>query len=157
MPLLTVPEARLHLRVDDTTEDAAIAMWIDAAEQQAAQFCGRAVFADSDALHAAIAQAPGALAEAMAAYHAAIDAATSIEDPEGHTEALRVAELGRLRAQIKSRQTHDGLVVTAGIKAAVLLIVGHLYAHREDVVTGATATQLPNGAEWLLRPYKVYA
>jgi len=39
----------------------------------------------------------------------------------------------------------------------VLLIVGHLYAHREDVLSGVSVAKLPNGAEWLLAPYKVYA
>jgi hypothetical protein len=39
----------------------------------------------------------------------------------------------------------------------VLLIVGSLYANREDVVSGVSVAKLPNGAEWLLQPYKVYA
>jgi hypothetical protein len=51
----------------------------------------------------------------------------------------------------------DGMVVNEAIKAAVLLIVGSLYAQREDVVVGVSVAQLPNGAEWLLAPYKVYA
>lgn len=51
----------------------------------------------------------------------------------------------------------DGMVVNDTIKSAVLLIVGHLYAHREDVVVGVSVAQLPNGAEWLLAPHKVYA
>lgn len=62
-----------------------------------------------------------------------------------------------LRAQVAYRQTIDGMVVNDTIKSAVLLIVGHLYANREDVVAGVSVAQMPNGAEWLLQPYKVYA
>lgn len=47
-----------------------------------------------------------------------------------------------------------GVVVTDAIRAAALLIVGHLYAHREEVVTGTIATRMPLGAVSLLRPYR---
>ena len=47
-------------------------------------------------------------------------------------------------------------MVNDQIKAAVLLTVGHLYANREDVVAGASVAALPNGAEYLLQPFKVY-
>ena len=50
-----------------------------------------------------------------------------------------------------------GIYVNEAINAAVLLIVGSLYAQREDVVVGVSVAQLPNGAEWLLAPYRVYA
>lgn len=46
------------------------------------------------------------------------------------------------------------IVINAAIQAALLLIVGHLYANREDVVVGVSATQLPNGAQYLLQPYR---
>jgi hypothetical protein len=42
------------------------------------------------------------------------------------------------------------------IRAAVLLTVGHLYANREDAVVGASVSALPNGADYLLQPFKVY-
>ena len=41
------------------------------------------------------------------------------------------------------------------IRAACLLIVGHLYANRENVVVGTSATQLPMGAHELVTPYRV--
>ena len=50
-----------------------------------------------------------------------------------------------------------GIHVNEAINAAVLLIVGHLYANREDVVAGATATQLPMGSEFLITPYINFA
>lgn len=47
--------------------------------------------------------------------------------------------------------------VPAAIKAAILLMVGHLYANRETVVTGTIATQLPLSVKSLLEPYRVFA
>lgn len=41
------------------------------------------------------------------------------------------------------------------IKAALLLYIGSLYEHRETVVIGQTATQLPWGAEALLRGKRI--
>ena len=47
------------------------------------------------------------------------------------------------------------MVCNKQIKAACLLILGHLYANREDVVTGTTATELPQGSKALLTPHRV--
>ena len=47
-----------------------------------------------------------------------------------------------------------GIVINPAIQAALLLIVGKLYACREDAVVGVSVAQLPNGAEYLLRPYR---
>lgn len=41
------------------------------------------------------------------------------------------------------------------IKAAILLHVGSMYEHREEVVVGSSAAKLPVGAEALLRPRRV--
>lgn len=40
------------------------------------------------------------------------------------------------------------------IRSAILLLLGHLYEHREDVVIGTIATELPRGAKALLDPYR---
>jgi uncharacterized phiE125 gp8 family phage protein len=47
-------------------------------------------------------------------------------------------------------------VVPAAIKAAILLMVGHLYANREAVIVGETVNVMPLGAEALLGPFRVY-
>jgi len=49
----------------------------------------------------------------------------------------------------------DATAVPKSIKAALLLTIGHLYEHREEVVMGMTAAPLPLGAEHLLTPYRV--
>jgi len=47
------------------------------------------------------------------------------------------------------------IVANDSIRAATLLILGHLYANREDVVTGTIATELPRSSRSLLMPYRV--
>lgn len=41
------------------------------------------------------------------------------------------------------------------IRAAIRLTLGHLYEHRETVLVGVTATELPEGAKSLLWPYRI--
>lgn len=45
--------------------------------------------------------------------------------------------------------------VPGAIKSAILLIVGHLYENREDVVVGAPAASLPKSSEYLVAPFRV--
>ncbi|MFM9926902.1 head-tail connector protein [Variovorax sp. H27-G14] len=45
-----------------------------------------------------------------------------------------------------------GVLADEAINSAVLLILGHLYVHREAVQDG-TRVEVPMGAEWLLTPY----
>lgn len=157
MSFVTLPEAKLHLRVDGIDEDALIGVYINAAEQSAVSLLDRGVYADGTALGAAKASAPADLAAATATYTAAIAAAQALADTTEQAAATQAAEYAYLRAQVAYRQAFDGIVVNDTIKAAVMLTVGHLYANREDVVAGVSVAKLPNGAEWLLAPYKVYA
>ena len=48
-----------------------------------------------------------------------------------------------------------GIVINPAIQAALLLMVGELYAFRENVVVGQTLAELPGGAQALLFPYRV--
>ena len=157
MSLVTLESAKLHLRVDSADEDALIAVYITAAEQSAVSLLDRGVYVDGTALGVARAAAPGALETASTAYDAAIEAAQAMTDDALQAAATQTAENAWLKACVTHRQTMDGMVVNEAIKAAVLLMVGHLYANREDVATGISVTKLPNGAEWLLQPYRVYA
>jgi hypothetical protein len=51
----------------------------------------------------------------------------------------------------------DGVVINAAITAAILLILGHLFANREAVMAtpGIYAIELPMGARSLLQPYRI--
>ena len=157
MSFVQLAEAKLHLRVDGTDEDALIGLYINAAEQAAVKAMDRGVYADGTALQTAMTAAPAALTAATVAKEAAVAAAEAMTDSTEKVAALQVAETAYMRAQVAYRQVFDGIVVNDQIKAAVLLTVGHLYANREDVVAGASVAALPNGADYLLQPFKVYA
>lgn len=157
MIFVTLESAKLHLRVDSADEDALIGVYITAAEQMAIALLDRGVYADDTALGVAKAAAPGELDTAIAAYESAMAAAEALPGETAIAADIQTAGHGLLRAKVAHRQAMDGMVVNEAVKAAVLLIVGSLYAQREDVVVGVSVAQLPNGAEWLLAPYKVYA
>lgn len=100
--LLDLATVKLHLRVDDSAEDALIGVYVLAAEEFAMQFLGRTIYA---------------------------------------TELAQGLDIA-------------GIVINPAIQAALLLIVGHLYANREDVLAGVSVAQLPNGSQYLLQPYR---
>lgn len=49
----------------------------------------------------------------------------------------------------------EAILLNPSITAACLLIVGHLYEHREDVIIGSITAKLPLGSQSLLLPYRV--
>jgi hypothetical protein len=156
MSFIQLSEAKIHLRVDGTDEDALIGLYINAAEQAAIKAMDRGVYADGTALQTAMTTAPAALTAATAAKEAAVTAAEALTDADEKAAALQAAENAYMGALVAYRQVFDGIVVNDQIRAAVLLTVGHLYANREDAVVGASVSALPNGADYLLQPFKVY-
>jgi len=126
--IVTLDQAKAHLRVAGTDEDAAITLYVGAAEESAAQYVNRALYADQTTLDAAVA----AYAAAVTADPAAVAAPPATDDG-------------------------TGMVATDAVRAAILLIVGHLYANRENVITGmrAAAVQVPQSSQWLLDPYRI--
>ncbi|WP_296261989.1 head-tail connector protein [Pseudomonas sp. UBA5706] len=49
----------------------------------------------------------------------------------------------------------DPVLINPSIRAACLLILGSLYANREDVIVGTISSELPMGSRSLLTPYRV--
>jgi Phage gp6-like head-tail connector protein len=109
MSVIAIETAMQHVYAE-TEDQTLVQLYLDAAEDQAAQFMQRRFYADTDALAAAV-----------------LDG-TAGDDP---------------------------IVINASIKAACLLIVGHLFANREDVATGVSAAEIPMGSRSLLMPYRV--
>lgn len=107
--LVTLDEAKAHLRVVDDSEDTDITLKLRAAEQMAVAYLDRAVYPS---------------AQAMAS-------------------AVTAGEAGPLP-----------MVVTDMVRAGILLLLGDLYANREETVTGTIATQLPTGARSCLLPLR---
>lgn len=61
-----------------------------------------------------------------------------------------------LDAAVADGKAGDNPMVTnAAVNAGILLMCGHFYMNRQEVVTGVTAAQVPMGAERVLRPHRV--
>ncbi len=149
MSIVTLADAKLHLRVTGDDENTLIQTHLNAAEQLAASWMGRSIFADQTALSTARAAVPAALSAATTAYIAAVDAAALLEDATEAGIALEAAEQDYQKAQTVARMTHSGVVINDLIKSAVLLTVGALYADRE-------LAEPPRAAQHLLQPHKLY-
>lgn len=53
-------------------------------------------------------------------------------------------------------ETEDPILLGDDVKAAMLLLIGHWYEHRETVVVGQTVAEVPYAVEALLQPYRIY-
>lgn len=103
--LVTLEQAKAHLRLNDDDPAPDLQLKLRAAEIMAAEFLNRQLFPDEEAVAAAV------------------QAGTAGEHP---------------------------MVVNDLIRAAILLTLGHLYANREENVTGTIVSKLDMGAKQLL-------
>jgi len=155
--MFITPEiAKQHLRLIGDDGAADLALKVAAAEQAAVNYLDRAVYADQDALDAALALIPALLAADKAAAVAAEAAAQLIADGElrGLEEDYAIEKY--VQARFAAGRIRRGLVINSAIQSAMLLILGDLWESREDTVIGASATRLPNGARSLLDAYRHY-
>ncbi|WMJ71308.1 head-tail connector protein [Stenotrophomonas sp. 24(2023)] len=166
MPLLTLEQCRVHCRIDGDYDDAILGDLLAAATDAASAYLGRSLFDDQTALDQALDQFPQDMAAAVAGHDAAVAAATA-EGNAAKAKAMRdVADRRLAVATARGARLLQGLPANDSIRAAVRLLLGHLYAHREAVVvsvhalppsagTAAIAVELPFGAAALLDPYRL--
>lgn len=179
---VTLVEAKSHLRVDFDNDDAMIELYIAAATAHAEAFLGRALVdqtweATFDAFPDNELQIPmPPLIEVISVTYDDAAGDAQVLDVSGYVvddqsepawlvppnetwptifdgiNAVRV----RFRAGYVDNQASPTGDVPYDIKAAILLYVGTLYANREHVVIGQTATTMPWACEQLLRPHGVH-
>lgn len=154
MSLITLATAKAHLRLESDYPDAQVQGKLDAAERMAAEFLNRRVYANADALTAAVAAVPAALVAAGTAYETALTVADAIDDCVAQRAAKGYALRAYRDAQTVACETYAGIVINPQIEAAMLLTLGHLFENRQDVQQGAVE-QLPIGAEQMLFPFRV--
>ena len=154
--LIDLPTAKLQASTDADADDALITIYIGAAERFAAEYLQRNIYADQDALNAAISAAPGVFAAAADAWTASVAITDAMDAGPIKDMAMLAANEVFVKAAAASRMTHQGIVINDHIKAAMLLIVGHLYAQREDSVVGVSVAELPMGSRYLLDLLRAY-
>lgn len=180
---VTLAEAKLHLRVDHSTDDDLIEIFIQAATQYAEGFLGRVLvdqtwdyYADEFPDGAIEIPLPPLIEVVGLFYRDAADVeqefSASSYNVDTSSQPARVYLLssgswptprdGANSIRVRFRAGYlDGSVSPAvdavpfDIKAAILLTIGSLYANRETVVVGQAAVTLPWGAEQLLRTHRI--
>ena len=157
MSAINVEVAIEHLRAEDDDREF-IQGLLDAAEEAACNFMARRVYADAPAMVAGRAAAVELRAQARISYSAAMATADLIYEEDDRLSAVEIAGYNLKHAITQSEAMSLSIVLTPAIQAACLLILGHLYTNREDVLAGAgtmTAVALPQGSRFLLAPYRV--
>ncbi|RML36142.1 head-tail connector protein [Pseudomonas syringae] len=153
MSVIDIELAMKHLLAEPEDRDL-VQSKLDGAEETAQQFLQRRFFpsqADVDLAKADIIQRTRA---ARAAYRVALELADA---PENSDIRCRLRERARktLSETFEQIDMDDfGIVINSAIESACLLKLGHLFANREEVVTGTIATELPFASQALLMPYR---
>jgi len=175
-PIL-LADAKLHLKIDsDTTDDNLITSLIQAAREMAENYTGRAfinqtweytlnLFPASE-----IPLRPLPLSSITSITYKDTDGTTQTVASSVYETDTYKGEAALKYSQIwpTARDIQNSILITfvagygtagasvpAAIRAAILLILGHLYEHRESVIVGVTASDMPQGAHYLLDPYRV--
>ncbi len=154
MPLLTIEQCRQQCRADGEHDDALLGDLLASAEDAAAAYLNRSLYADPEGLDAALDSLPDGAANASQSYETAAVEAAAEADTAKAAAILSVAESRMGAWQLQAGRIMAGIVANGSILAAIRLTLGHLYANREDVVTGVSVAELPQGAKALLRPYR---
>lgn len=192
--MITLEEAKAHLRVQHSAEDTLITALIDSAYRHAESRTGR-VF-DTQARTLVLDRFPRKIFDASTLHDSSpvyaeggpdavelpwtpVESIDSVEyvDPDGVTQTLNSPPLRldtrRLYPLLMPQWDAEwpetiaepesvtitatvGMTETPGdVRAALLLLIGHLYENRESVVIGVSTTELPMGVSMLLDPWKI--
>ena len=183
---VSLAEAKAHLRVLQSAEDALIASYLMAARESAETYTRRALAPQTWDLTidydwpTVRRQHDGLIIPRIVLPKPPLTSVTSITyvDTAGASQTLAGSQylvdargiegvieptynvtwpsVREQRAAITVRFVTGYTQIPEAVRAAILLTLGHLYEHREDVVVGPSANELPRGAEALLFPYRVF-
>lgn len=154
MSVIAIDIAMHHLRAE-LEDQALVQAQLNAAEEAAMQFLNRRVYLDQLALDEARAGISAALQQAKEANAAAVASAEAEQDHTLRCRLLNHARQAMADAYDKVDAIAYGMVLNPSIQAACLLKLGHLFANREEVVTGTIASELPLASQHLLMPYRI--
>lgn len=173
---VTLAEAKLHLRVDHTSDDALISTLIVVAREFAEHYAGRAL--GTQTLEMALDAFPASDGDiTLAMPPVASITSISYTDTNGVSQTLATANYALSTYGISrrvsvtygnswpsTREMADavriryvaGSPIPSAVKSAILLLVGHLYENRQDA-TAMKLESIPTGAAALLDTVRVYS
>lgn len=154
MSVIDIAVGMAHL-LAEPEDQGMVQIKLNAAEDSAVGFLQRRFFVDQLALNAARATVPAAITQTRSDFDAAVAAAEIIDNACDRAAALDVAARTFKEARTELSRISRGMVINDAIVAACLLILGNLYANREDVVIGTISSVLPKGSSSLLTPYRI--
>lgn len=166
---VSLADAKLFLRVENSLEDDLISLLITAARQHAERYTGRTIGAQTfdtyyDSLEDDVDLPRGPLTAVAGVYYtdtAGVEtlwpsSAYYIDLAGGRICPLDGWPTAREYAGYRVRYTAGYATVPEGIRAAILRIVSDLYEHRQDVMSRSISYELPMSAAVLLAPYRVW-
>ena len=84
----------------------------------------------------------------------AVPARVTVKDGESYPDTIGEADAVKVTFTVGYGATAAD--VPESFKAAILLLVGHLFENREAVATGLTVTEVPLAWKYLLNSYRIY-
>ncbi|PLV13073.1 head-tail connector protein [Pseudomonas guariconensis] len=154
MSVIAIEVAMHHLRAE-FEDQVLVQTQLDAAEETAMQFLNRRFYLDQDKLDEARAGVQAIMQQAKAANAEAVVAAEAEQDHSLRCRLLEHARQALANAYDQADTIAYGMVLNPAIQAACLLKLGHLFANREEVVTGTITAELPLASQHLLMPYRI--
>lgn len=184
---LTVAEAKLHLRIDEDQEDedGLVDALISAARQAVEEATGRAlitqtwkVFLDDhfpsrywrdapinlplpplqSVTHIKYYDSSGSLITLAGTEYFVDVPASRITLPYlKYWPATSYPRPAAVEVQYVTGYGDEASDVPPALRAAVKLMVGTLYEHREGIVVGTSAQELPQAVDFLLNPFRILA
>ncbi|PMV79622.1 phage gp6-like head-tail connector protein [Pseudomonas sp. FW306-1C-G01A] len=154
MSVINIELAMKHLLAEPEDQDL-VQSQLDGAEDAAMAYLQRSFFVDQASLDAARLQVPASRNTARLRYDADMVAAALIDDHLLRCESMADANFAFKESLDAATRVARGMVLNASIQSACLLKLGHLFANREEVVTGTISTELPLASKSLLTPYRV--
>lgn len=154
MSVIAIDLAMHHL-LAEPDDEVLVQSQLDGAEDAAMQFLNRRFYLDQVALDAARAGVAVMMRQAKEANVEAVAEAGSEQDHALRCRLLEHARKALAEVYDQADAIAYGMVLNPSIQAACLLKLGHLFANREEVVTGTIATELPLASQYLLMPYRI--
>ncbi len=147
MSIVSIETAIHHLRAD-ADDSLDIQHKLEAAQEMAEQFIGRRIYANYLFVYAAAKTALADMEALMAEKATILD--SNVED---YLKNIQLEQLDSRWYEVL--MSARGIASNTAIEVAILLTLGTLYEHREDVVIGTSIVRLPQAAEHRLQPYRI--
>lgn len=174
---VTVAEAKAHMRVDGSAEDALIASLILTSRLHIETALGLALMTQSWRLVLDEWPRPGPVAVPIAPVQSveavnvrSLGGAITVVEPaeyvlDGASRPPRLVAVngswpapgrktGGIEIELTAGYGSTAASVPAPIRQALLLLVAHWYEHREPIEVGKTSTRIPDAVSDLLLPYR---